>query len=100
MSLARRRSGSRSVIPDPTLREAEMSTTQQHGSIPSTAVEFGPGLWRTSLQRYDLSVPGREMIQSRVDVEPGSPPIRHTHPGEELIYVLAGSLGDQIDGPP
>ena len=69
-----------------------MSTTQQHGSIPSTAVEFAPGLWRTSLQRYDLSVPGREMIQSRVDVEPGSAPIRHFHPGEEIIYVLAGSL--------
>ena len=52
-----------------------MSTAQQHGNIPSTAVEFAPGLWRTSLQRYDLSVPGREMIQSRVDIEPGSPPI-------------------------
>jgi hypothetical protein len=42
-----------------------MSTTQQHGNIPGTAVEFAPGLWRTSLQRHDLSVPGREMIQSR-----------------------------------
>jgi quercetin dioxygenase-like cupin family protein len=40
------------------------------------------------------------MIQSRVDVEPGSPPIRHTHPGEEIIYVLAGSLEYQIDGQP
>ena len=40
------------------------------------------------------------MIQSRVDVEPDSPPIRHTHPGEEIIYVLAGSLEYQIDGQP
>jgi quercetin dioxygenase-like cupin family protein len=62
-------------------------------------VESAPGLWRTCLQRYDLSVPGREMIQSRVDVEPGSPSIRHTHPGE-IIYVLAGSLEYQIDGQP
>ena len=77
-----------------------MSTAQQHGDIPDTAVQFAPGLWRTSLQRHDLSVPGREMIQSRVDVEPGSPPIRHTHPGEEIIYVLAGSLEYQIDGQP
>ena len=37
-----------------------MSTTHQHSNIPGTAVEFAPGLWRTSLQRYDLSVPGRE----------------------------------------
>ena len=40
------------------------------------------------------------MIQSRLDVEPGSPPIRHTHPGEEIIYVLEGSLEYQIDGQP
>ena len=77
-----------------------MSTPKEHGNIPGTAVEFAPGLWRTSLQRHDLSVPGREMIQSRVDVEPGSPPIRHTHPGEEIIYILEGSLEYQIDGQP
>ena len=77
-----------------------MSTTQQPSNIPSTAVMVAPGLWRTNLQRYDLSVPGREMIQSRVDVEPGSPPIRHTHPGEEIIYVLEGSLEYQVDGQP
>ena len=46
-----------------------MSTTQQHSNIPNTAVKFAPGLCRTNLQRYDLSVPGREMIQSRVDIE-------------------------------
>jgi hypothetical protein len=56
MSLAERRGGNRSVLPDTTLREAEMSTTQQHSNVPSTAVEFAPGLWRTNLQRYDLSV--------------------------------------------
>jgi hypothetical protein len=27
-----------------------MSTTQEHSSIPSTAVEAAPGLWRTNLQ--------------------------------------------------
>ena len=27
-------------------------------------------------------------------------PVRHTHPGEEIIYVLAGSLEYQIDGQP
>jgi quercetin dioxygenase-like cupin family protein len=44
--------------------------------------------------------PGREVIQSRVDIEPDSPPIRHTHPGEEIISVLEGSLEYQIDGQP
>ena len=77
-----------------------MSTTEDHGSVPGTAVEAAPGLWRTNLQHYDLSVPEREMIQVRVDIEPDSPPIRHFHPGEEIIYVLEGSLEYQIDGQP
>jgi quercetin dioxygenase-like cupin family protein len=77
-----------------------MSTTEDYGSVPGTAVEAAPGLWRTNLQHYDLSVPEREMIQVRVDIEPDSPPIRHFHPGEEIIYVLEGSLEYQIDGQP
>ena len=59
---------------------------------PSEAVEPAPGLWRTTLQQYDLSIPGREMIQVRVDIETDSPPVRHFHPGEEIIVVLEGSL--------
>ena len=59
-----------------------------------------PGLIRTDLQRHDLSIPGREVIQNRVDIGPEAPPIRHKHPGEEIIYVLEGSLEYQIDGDP
>jgi quercetin dioxygenase-like cupin family protein len=40
------------------------------------------------------------MIQARVDIEPDSPPIRHFHPGEEIIYVLEGSLEYSLDGQP
>jgi quercetin dioxygenase-like cupin family protein len=56
------------------------------------------GLVRTDLQQHDLSVPGREVIQSRVEVHPGAPPLRHKHPGEEVIYVLEGSLEYDIEG--
>jgi quercetin dioxygenase-like cupin family protein len=49
---------------------------------------------------YDLSILGREMIQVRVDIKTDSPPIRHFYPGEEIIYVLNGSLEYQIDGQP
>jgi quercetin dioxygenase-like cupin family protein len=59
-----------------------------------------PGLTRTDLQRHDLSVPGREVIQNRVDLSPDAPAIRHWHPGEEIIYVLEGSLEYEIDGEP
>ena len=66
-----------------------MATTQQI-----------PGLTRTDLQQHDLSAPGREMIQNKVDIAPDAPVIRHWHPGEEIIYVLEGSLEYEIDGEP
>src|SRR4051795_3850425 len=57
-----------------------------------------PGLTRTDLQHHDLSVPGRELVQNRVDISTDAPPVRHKHPGEEIIYVLEGTLEYSIDG--
>jgi quercetin dioxygenase-like cupin family protein len=59
-----------------------------------------PGSKRTDLQRHDLSAPGREVVQVRVDFAPGYVAPRHTHPGEEIIYVLEGTLEYQIGGNP
>ena len=59
-----------------------------------------PGTSRTDLQRHDLGISGWETLQARIDFEPGSFATRHKHPGEEIIYVLAGSLEYQIDGSP
>jgi len=56
------------------------------------------GVKRTELQRYDLSVPGREVIQVRVDLEPGVTFPEHSHPGEEIIYVLEGVWEYQVEG--
>jgi quercetin dioxygenase-like cupin family protein len=64
------------------------------------ATQQVPGLHRTDLQEHDLSIPGREVIQNRVEIEPDGPGIRHWHPGEEIIYVLDGSLEYEIDGQP
>ena len=58
------------------------------------------GSKRTDLQRHDLSIPGREVIQARVDLDPGEISPRHTHPGEEIIYVLEGSIEYQVAGKP
>lgn len=55
---------------------------------------------RIHLQRHDLSLPGREAVQLRVDIAPGASAPRHSHPGEEVIYVLQGALEYQIDGSP
>jgi quercetin dioxygenase-like cupin family protein len=58
------------------------------------------GTRRIDLQRHDLSAPGREVIQARVEIDPGVTSPRHTHPGEEIIYVLEGALEYQIEGKP
>jgi quercetin dioxygenase-like cupin family protein len=58
------------------------------------------GSKRTDLQRHDLSVPGREVIQVRVDIDPGVTFPKHRHPGEEIIYVIEGSLEYEVEGKP
>ena len=58
------------------------------------------GVTRANLQRHDISVAGHEAIQVRVDFTPGAVAPRHTHPGEEIVYVLKGSLEYRLDGKP
>lgn len=58
------------------------------------------GIHRTDLQRHDLSVPGHEAVQVRVDIDPGKTAPQHRHPGEEIIYVLEGTLEYRLDGRP
>ena len=56
------------------------------------------GVKRTELQRHELSVPGREVIQVRVDLDPGVTFPLHSHPGEEIIYVIEGEWEYQVEG--
>jgi quercetin dioxygenase-like cupin family protein len=42
----------------------------------------------------------REVVQARVDLGPEAPLVKHTHPGEEIIYLLEGSLEYQVEGQP
>jgi quercetin dioxygenase-like cupin family protein len=67
---------------------------------PLPASPTPAGTIRTDLQRHDLGIPGREMLQARVDFAPGASFPRHTHPGEEIIYVLAGTLEYEVAGKP
>jgi len=63
------------------------------------AVQQLPGITRTDLQQHELSASGRRVIQSVVTISPDAPAIRHKHPGgEEIIYVLEGSLEYEVDG--
>jgi len=69
------------------------------GSAPPLPQQTRPaGTTRTDLQRHDLAIEGREVLQARVDFAPASSFPRHTHPGEEIIYVLEGSLEYEVAG--
>jgi quercetin dioxygenase-like cupin family protein len=59
-----------------------------------------PGIMRTDLQRHDLSIPGQEAVQTRVDFAPGAAFPVHRHPGEEIVYVLEGSIEYEVEGQP
>ena len=58
------------------------------------------GIKRTDLQQHDLGIPGREVVQVRVDIGPGVVAPNHSHPGEEIIYVIEGTLEYQVEGKP
>jgi quercetin dioxygenase-like cupin family protein len=59
-----------------------------------------PGIKRTHLLKSDLSVPGREVVQLLVGIAPGVIAPDHTHPGEEIVYVVEGSLEYTLEGSP
>jgi quercetin dioxygenase-like cupin family protein len=59
-----------------------------------------PGIKRTGLMQNDLSVPGREVVQVRVEFPPGLVAANHSHPGEELVYVIEGLFEYQLEGEP
>jgi quercetin dioxygenase-like cupin family protein len=59
-----------------------------------------PGIQRTVVTRADVSVPGREAVVARVEIAPGASAGRHTHPGDEISYVLEGEVEILVDGQP
>ena len=66
----------------------------------SSLLAQNPAIKRTILQRQDLSVPGREAVVARVEIAPNSFAGRHTHPGEEISYILEGQGEILIEGKP
>jgi quercetin dioxygenase-like cupin family protein len=68
-------------------------------ALPLTPAQV-PSIRRTDLQRHDLGVPGREVVQARVEFDPGAAFGKHWHPGAEIVYVLEGSLEYAVEGRP
>jgi len=66
----------------------------------SALVAQQPGFTRALLQDQNLSAPGRHAVVARAEFVPGGVAGRHTHPGEELGYVVEGTLELLIDRQP
>ena len=58
------------------------------------------GIKRADLLQHDLAVAGRQVVQVRVDFAPGVAFPAHSHPGEEIAYVIEGVLEYRLDGKP
>jgi quercetin dioxygenase-like cupin family protein len=53
---------------------------------------------RTVLKTADLTGTDKEIIIAVLEVPPGASIARHTHPGEEAVYVLEGATLQMPDG--
>ena len=84
---------------NPLPQEDEMS------SEPTTTSN-GPGdalagtLTRTVLQKSASSIPGREIVQVLTEIPPGVESGWHIHPGEEVGYIVAGTVQMMIEDRP
>ena len=79
------------------LAAAALGLLMELGTQASRAQD---GITRTDLQKSDLSMPGREVVQQMVELQPGVVVARHTHPGEEVSVVLDGTLLLEVAGKP
>jgi quercetin dioxygenase-like cupin family protein len=69
-------------------------------ALAGVIVAQTPALTRTIVTKADVSVAGREAVIARVEVAPGGIAGWHTHPGDEISYVMDGEATLLIAGQP
>ncbi|MDF2828139.1 MAG: hypothetical protein K0R01_1422 [Mycobacterium sp.] len=55
------------------------------------------GVTRVELQRAPAPTPGFEIVQTRVEIPVGKRSGRHSHPGPEIGYIVAGDVDIVFD---
>ncbi|WP_263262192.1 cupin domain-containing protein [Pseudomonas sp. RIT-PI-S] len=80
---------------------ASFAGLTQAETAPQTAPanSWQTGLHRTDLLRHDLGA-DREVLQVRVDFDPGVAAPKHSHPGVEVAYVISGTFTYELEGQP
>ena len=77
---------------------ALLLVTSTAGLTPALAQTKASAIHRTVIQKADVSVPGREAVVAKVELDAGGSSGRHTHPGDEISYVLEGEGEVRVDG--
>ena len=77
-------------------------TTGDHDTASATGAPdaLAVQLRRTELQRSDSSVPGRIIVQVLTEIPSGVESGWHTHPGEEVGYIVEGTVQMRRHGEP
>ncbi len=68
--------------------------------VMGLGVAQAQGIKRTVVTKADVSVEGREAVVAKVELEPGVMAGRHSHPGDEISYILEGEGELLVDGEP
>jgi quercetin dioxygenase-like cupin family protein len=76
-----------------------MSSTPLTNAQPATDALAGK-LQRTEVQHKASSIPGREIVQVLTEIPCGVESGWHIHPGEEVGYIVAGTVQMMIQGEP
>jgi quercetin dioxygenase-like cupin family protein len=66
----------------------------------TSADAFAGQLRRTEIQREPSSIPGREIVQVLTEIPVGAESGWHTHPGEEVGYIVVGTVEMKMQGRP
>jgi quercetin dioxygenase-like cupin family protein len=73
-----------------------MSSPSTEEARPADAL--AATLKRTEIQHRSSSIPGRDIVQVRTEIPAGVQSGWHTHPGEEVGYIVAGQVQMEIEG--
>lgn len=74
--------------------------TTERPSNPEPRDDLASTLKRTEIQRAASSIPGREIVQVLTEIPVGVQSGWHQHPGEEVGYIVAGTVRMEITASP
>jgi quercetin dioxygenase-like cupin family protein len=66
---------------------------------PSSPAPDASALRRTEIYRGPVAAADHEAVLMKVELATGGHAARHTHPGDEVVYVTEGEIEITVEGP-